>query len=73
MPLRGRLLSLAPRWGLAAAFLVCALVAPAAAQPRKGEKGDKGDAKGSAATPVAAPAAAKGDNKASDRKSGGQE
>lgn len=66
MPLRAR----NPRWGLAAAFLVCALVAPAAAQPRKG---DKGDAKGPAATPAAASADAKGDNKAGDKKSGGKD
>ena len=38
MPLRHR----APIRGLLSTFFVCALLSPAAAQPKKGDKGDKG-------------------------------
>ena len=51
MPLRHT----APHWGIMAAFFVCALVAPAAAQPKKGTP----------ATPSPAPAAP-ADTKAKD-------
>ena len=65
MPLRHP----APRWGLMAAFCVCALVAPAGAQ--KKDKGDGG--KGPAVVPAAAPGDAKADNKGDAKKSGGKD
>ncbi len=68
MPLGQPVWRAAPYRGFVAALLVCALVAPAAAQPKKGDK----DAKGPAAVPAAAPADGKADNKAGD-KTGGKE
>jgi len=56
----------APSWGLRAALvLVCALVLPAAAQPRKNDKGDKG-ASGAPAVPAATDA--KADAKTANKK-----
>ena len=53
-----------PVWGLRATSmlaLVCALALPASAQPRKGEKGDKG-------TPAATEKVEKGDAKATTKR-----
>jgi hypothetical protein len=63
MPLR-HLSRLAPSWGPLATLIVCVLVAPVAAQPKK--NGDKAPA----GTPATAPADSKADNKG-DKKNGG--
>jgi hypothetical protein len=66
MPLR-HLSRVAPSWGpLATLLVVCALVAPVAAQPKKGDA-----TKAPAGTPAAAPGDSKADNKGDKKKDAG--
>jgi hypothetical protein len=69
MPLRHPLSRVAPTWGRVSTILLvmCALVAPVAAQPKKG-----GDAtKSPSTTPVAAPTDPKADTKSDKKNAGG--
>ena len=66
MPMRHRLSRVAPSWGpLATLLVVCALVAPVAAQPKKG------DAKAPAPPPAAAPGDSRADSKGDKKKDAG--